>query len=445
MVDRPSGARRWITRCRRQTSAAHGNVCEGSSKSRVAASSSAGRGASCHVDRQWSRGVLGRSRTGSEAVRDASDIEGSARSPLALWPTSTTGHPRREAKRMDRAGRMLGVGRQLPGQSRMPARPLSESAEDRGPCRQRPWHGGAPRRSIARMPTSSQRRRPRQPVRRSRGPHEFARAAVARILGLHGPSSTVATACAAGSDASGSAVSLIRSGAADAMFAGVQKLPSRLHLAAYKPSPHCPRARRPPEEASRPSTVTGTASSSARGAGIVTSRSETARSRGCTDPGRGGRLREHRDAGHLTQPDETGEGPAAAISSRWPTGIGRARRLRQRPQPRNVDAGRRPRRSPRAHGRRAGSRSRFVDQGVPREPPKRRHRGGRCPDAARPRATPELEPRRLGHRPRARLRHVISSTRGDGRRGGVELVRIRRPQRGFFVSSSAERRGRANG
>ena len=62
-------------------------------------------------------------------------------------------------------------------------------------------------------------------------------AAVARIHVLRGPSSTVATACAAGTDAIGLAVSLIRSGAADAMLAGGAEAPvSPFIVAAYMPA-----------------------------------------------------------------------------------------------------------------------------------------------------------------------------------------------------------------
>src|SRR5579871_3445586 len=60
-------------------------------------------------------------------------------------------------------------------------------------------------------------------------------AAVARLNGLHGPSASVATACAAGTDAIGLALSLIRQGKAAAMLAGGAEAPlSPLVVAAYR-------------------------------------------------------------------------------------------------------------------------------------------------------------------------------------------------------------------
>ena len=59
-------------------------------------------------------------------------------------------------------------------------------------------------------------------------------AAAARALGLRGPSAAPATACAAGSDAIGTALSILREGRADAMIAGGADAPlSPLVIAGY--------------------------------------------------------------------------------------------------------------------------------------------------------------------------------------------------------------------
>jgi 3-oxoacyl-[acyl-carrier-protein] synthase II len=140
-------------------------------------------------------------------------------------------------------------------------------------------------------------------------------AAVARILGLRGPSSTVATACAAGNDAIGLAVSIIRSGAADAMLAGGAEAPvSPFIVAAYKQLGALSTSGRPPEEASRPFDRARDGFVIGEGAGIVfLEERERALDRGARVLAEVVGYASNCDAGHLTQPDETGEGPAAAI------------------------------------------------------------------------------------------------------------------------------------
>ena len=140
-------------------------------------------------------------------------------------------------------------------------------------------------------------------------------AAVARILGLRGPSSTVATACAAGTDAIGLAVSLIRSGAADAMLAGGAEAPiSPFIVAAYSQLGALSTSGRPPEEASRPFDRARDGFVIGEGAGIVyLEERERALDRGARILAEVVGYASNCDAGHLTQPDETGEGPAAAI------------------------------------------------------------------------------------------------------------------------------------
>jgi 3-oxoacyl-[acyl-carrier-protein] synthase II len=140
-------------------------------------------------------------------------------------------------------------------------------------------------------------------------------AAVARVLGLRGPSSTVATACAAGTDAIGLAVSLIRSGAADAMLAGGAEAPvSPFIVAAYRQLGALSTSGRPPSEASRPFDRARDGFVIGEGAGILfLEEREHALGRGARILAEVVGHASNCDAGHLTQPDETGEGPASAI------------------------------------------------------------------------------------------------------------------------------------
>jgi 3-oxoacyl-[acyl-carrier-protein] synthase II len=140
-------------------------------------------------------------------------------------------------------------------------------------------------------------------------------AAVARIHGLRGPSSTVATACAAATDAIGLAVSLIRSGRADAMLAGGAEAPvSPFIVAAYRQLGALSATARPPEEASRPFDRDRDGFVIGEGAGILfLEEREHALERGAQILAEVVGYASNCDAGHLTQPDSTGEGPAAAI------------------------------------------------------------------------------------------------------------------------------------
>jgi 3-oxoacyl-[acyl-carrier-protein] synthase II len=140
-------------------------------------------------------------------------------------------------------------------------------------------------------------------------------AAVARIHGLHGPSSTVATACAAGTDAIGLAASLIRAGRADAMLAGGAEAPlSPFIVAAYMQLGALSTSERPPEETSRPFDRARDGFVIGEGAGVLfLEERDRARKRGARILGELVGYASNCDAGHLTQPDPTGEGPAAAI------------------------------------------------------------------------------------------------------------------------------------
>ena len=142
-------------------------------------------------------------------------------------------------------------------------------------------------------------------------------AGVARLHGLRGPSSAPATACAAGSDAIGFAYERIRYGQADGMvvggaeaaivptvMAGYLRLGAIASLARGAAGASCPFDR------ARDGFVM------AEGSGVlVLEEMEHARARGARIYGEVVGYGQSCDAGHLTSPDETGQGPARAIAA----------------------------------------------------------------------------------------------------------------------------------
>ena len=266
-------------------------------------------------------------------------------------------------------------------------------------------------------------------------------AAVARLNGLRGPSSTVATACAAGTDAIGLACSLIRSGRADAMLAGgAEAAVSPFIVAAYRQLGALSASERPPEEASRPFDLARDGFVIGEGAGVLyLEERDRAIARGARILAEVVGYASNCDAGHLTQPDPTGEGPAVAIRLAIDGGAGRRCKHRLRERPCDLHAARRSRGGPRDHRRRARARRRVFDQGAPRAHARRcgRARGDRGADAARAQpAPPELEPRQSGTRARTRLR-ACAAHRG-GRRDHLELVRVRRATTRFSFSPARD-------
>ncbi len=219
--------------------------------------------------------------------------------------------PRREAKRMDRVGLLAVVA-------------ASQALEDAGSPAIDPGrigaavanvHGGADtlHRSYAEFFRRGADRV--SPFTIPLGLTNSPVAAVARIHGLRGPSSTVATACAAGTDAIGLAASLIRAGRADAMLAGGAEAPlSPFIVAAYMQLGALSTSARPPEEASRPFDRARDGFVIGEGAGILFLEERgRALERGARILAEVAGYASNCDAGHLTQPDPTGEGPAVAI------------------------------------------------------------------------------------------------------------------------------------
>jgi 3-oxoacyl-[acyl-carrier-protein] synthase II len=140
-------------------------------------------------------------------------------------------------------------------------------------------------------------------------------AAAARALGLRGPSAAPATACAAGSDAIGTALSMLREGRADAMIAGGADAPlSPLVIAGYVKVGALTPSVRPPLEASRPFDLGRDGFVMGEGAGmLLLEEREHALARGARIYAELAGYGSSCDAGHPTDPDATGAGPARAM------------------------------------------------------------------------------------------------------------------------------------
>ena len=142
-------------------------------------------------------------------------------------------------------------------------------------------------------------------------------AGTARLNNLKGPSAAPATACAAGSDAIGWAYERIRDGRADAMVAGGAEaaivpsvLAGYIRLGAIASLTHGAAAASRPFDTARDGFVM------AEGAGVlVLEEWEHAVARGAHIYAEVVGYGQSCDAGHLTSPDETGEGPARAVQA----------------------------------------------------------------------------------------------------------------------------------
>ncbi|HET6691868.1 MAG TPA: beta-ketoacyl-[acyl-carrier-protein] synthase family protein [Miltoncostaeaceae bacterium] len=140
-------------------------------------------------------------------------------------------------------------------------------------------------------------------------------AAAARALALRGPSAAPATACAAGADAIGTAVSLIREGRAEAMVAGGADAPiSPLVIAGYIKVGALSTEDSPAETASRPFDRARHGFVMGEGAGVVLlEERERALARGARIYAELAGYGTTCDADHPTDPDATGAGPARAM------------------------------------------------------------------------------------------------------------------------------------
>jgi 3-oxoacyl-[acyl-carrier-protein] synthase II len=140
-------------------------------------------------------------------------------------------------------------------------------------------------------------------------------ASVMRVNGFRGPSSAVTTACAAATDAIGLAAMLIREDRADAVLAGGAEAPvSPLVVAGYHRLGALSTNSGPAAEASRPFDRARDGFVIAEGAGVLLlEEREHALARGATILCELAGYGSSSDAGHITDPDDSGENPARAI------------------------------------------------------------------------------------------------------------------------------------
>ena len=142
-----------------------------------------------------------------------------------------------------------------------------------------------------------------------------AASAVARTHGLRGPSAAPSTACASGGDAIGFAYHAIRDGRADAMVAGGADAPLvPFVVAGYAKLGALCKSDRPVAERSRPfdRARDGFVMAEAGGALLLEER-EAALRRGARIYAEVVGYAQSCDADHLTDPDQTGGGPARAL------------------------------------------------------------------------------------------------------------------------------------
>lgn len=132
---------------------------------------------------------------------------------------------------------------------------------------------------------------------------------------LRGPSHSVVSACAAGGDAIGAGLDLIRAGRADVVVAGgAEAAINPLPIAGFAAAGALSRRNADPSAASRPFDADRDGFVAGEGAGIVVlERADHARARGATPLAELAGYGASNDAYHPTQPPEGGEGAARAL------------------------------------------------------------------------------------------------------------------------------------
>ena len=145
----------------------------------------------------------------------------------------------------------------------------------------------------------------------------MAAAAISRMWGLKGYSSTVGTACAAGTQAIGEGVELIRRGVSDVVVSGGTEAGiSQIGLAGFCVIRALSGRNDEPDKASRPFDLERDGFVPAEGAGIIVLESlDHALGRGANILAEILGYGASSDAFHLVQPDETGGGAVLAMSS----------------------------------------------------------------------------------------------------------------------------------
>ncbi|MGQ4441469.1 beta-ketoacyl-[acyl-carrier-protein] synthase family protein, partial [Streptomyces violaceoruber] len=144
---------------------------------------------------------------------------------------------------------------------------------------------------------------------------DSATAAVARDLGLHGPSLTVSSACASGTTALGVALDLLRAGRCDVVLAGgTEAAVTPLVSTAFDRLKALSRRQEEPDRASRPFDKQRDGFVMGEGAAVlVLERDDDARARGRRGYARLLGYGASSDAHHLTAPDPGGHGARLAL------------------------------------------------------------------------------------------------------------------------------------
>lgn len=146
-------------------------------------------------------------------------------------------------------------------------------------------------------------------------PVNMASGRIAQRHGLHGPALVVASACAAGTDALGVALDMVRAGRADVVLAGGAEAPiTPLTVAAFRAAGALSTRVTAPSSASRPFDVSRDGFVLGEGAGLLVLESaQSARSRGARIRGTVLGYAATNDAHHPTRPAPDGAGAVAAV------------------------------------------------------------------------------------------------------------------------------------
>lgn len=262
------------------------------------------------VDAFWDALVAGAS-----GIRDV-DVEGVGTIPAGAVDEADAARARfgtREARRMSRAGRMAASA----AADALEDAGLGAASHDGMGTSVGCVHGG-PEAWYAGHEALRTRGAGRVgPLTVPLGLTNSAAAAAARALGLTGPSQSHATACAAGSDAVGAALGMIRDGRARVVVAGgAEAAVSPVVVAGYATLGALAGTARPAAEASRPFDAGRDGFVIAEGAGmLVLEDLEHARARGARVYAELAGFGSSCDAGHLTDPDPDGVGARRAIAA----------------------------------------------------------------------------------------------------------------------------------
>jgi 3-oxoacyl-[acyl-carrier-protein] synthase II len=232
--------------------------------------------------------------------------------PVAAGEDARERFGQRDARRMDRSGRLAAVAAAMALEDAGdPDAPPERTGVSIGSV-----HGGAETLLEAHRALLERGADRVGPFAIPSSLPNHAAAAAARALGLRGPSSAPATACAAGADAIGTGLAMIRDGRADVVVAGGAEAPlSPLVVAGYIRLGALNHDPGDADRASRPFDRTRDGFVIGEGAGmVVLEEREHALARRARIHAELAGYGSSCDAGHPTDPDPTGDGPAWAIA-----------------------------------------------------------------------------------------------------------------------------------